>query len=226
MAQVWYTRHTVNEKYFDKIDTEDKAYWLGFITADGWISGWRLCIELQSKDREHLEKFKKAIEFTGPISDRTLKNTCKHHKKDQYFGSRIVICRKKIVNSLIKLGITENKSLTVTECGQVPEHLLSHYYRGIFDGDGSYGMLNKGNQPRVRVVATLSLINSFRQFIARNNIQTKSKPRLKHKNSEIYEYGLGGRILVAKVINLLFKDANTYLDRKYKIVQSLMSEGN
>lgn len=31
-------KHTLNEKYFDKIDTEHKAYWLGFLWADGSIS--------------------------------------------------------------------------------------------------------------------------------------------------------------------------------------------
>ena len=219
-------KYQVNLNYFDVIDTQDKAYWLGFITADGWLSCGKLYIELQSKDREHLEKFKKAIEFTGPIMDRTQKNSCKHHKKDKYFSSRILVSSKQIVDSLIELGLTENKSLTVTECEQVPEHLLSHYYRGIFDGDGNYGISGKYPQLRVRLVATLPLINSFRKFIARNNVKTESKPRLKHKNSEVYEYELGGNILAPKVMNLLFKDAETYLDRKYNFCKQVLEGTN
>ena len=56
------SRYSLNERYFEKIDNNNKAYWLGFIAADGCVSnkkgGRYLYIELSRKDRDHLEKFK------------------------------------------------------------------------------------------------------------------------------------------------------------------------
>lgn len=50
-----------NENIFDVIDSEEKAYWLGFLFADGYISSSKNTIELSLalKDKEHLEKFAK-----------------------------------------------------------------------------------------------------------------------------------------------------------------------
>lgn len=31
-------RHTLDATYFDQIDTPEKAYWLGFVWADGGLS--------------------------------------------------------------------------------------------------------------------------------------------------------------------------------------------
>ena len=54
-------KHNLNKEYFKNIDTEEKAYWLGFIYADGYIikseKNYELGIELNYKDVEHLNKF-------------------------------------------------------------------------------------------------------------------------------------------------------------------------
>ena len=68
-------RIEVDENYFNLIDSADKAYWLGFIAADGWLSSNlenpRMMIGLSLKDISHLEKFKNQIKFTGIISKST-----------------------------------------------------------------------------------------------------------------------------------------------------------
>jgi len=48
-----------NRHIFDKINTPEKAYWLGFIVADGYLNVERrmLRIKLGNKDKHHLEKF-------------------------------------------------------------------------------------------------------------------------------------------------------------------------
>ena len=55
--------HHCNYDYFEIIDTEDKAYWLGFIYADGNINKAKntLTINLQGKDNGHLAKLNKCI---------------------------------------------------------------------------------------------------------------------------------------------------------------------
>lgn len=62
-------RYTFNEHYFDVIDSQDKAYWLGFFAADGYnhVSKGYIELRLHNQDREILEKFKVSINASNPI---------------------------------------------------------------------------------------------------------------------------------------------------------------
>lgn len=61
-------KHAVNLTFFENIDTPTKAYWLGFLVADGHIQKNNYKASLISKDKEVIEKFKKAIESEHPIN--------------------------------------------------------------------------------------------------------------------------------------------------------------
>ena len=91
------SRYLLNERYFENIDTGSKAYWLGFIAADGCVvnkKGKRLLyIELSKKDKCHLENFKKEVEYEGPIYD--LKR-----RSNGILSSKIQICSGLQENSL------------------------------------------------------------------------------------------------------------------------------
>ena len=58
------------DRYFQTIDTENKAYWLGFIYADGCVSKdlHYLTIDLSIADIDHIEKFKNEIDAHQKIS--------------------------------------------------------------------------------------------------------------------------------------------------------------
>lgn len=60
-------KHPLDEGFFDSIDSEEKAYWLGFVTADGGVYEGRLAVNLKHTDRRHLVKLKKALRTTAPI---------------------------------------------------------------------------------------------------------------------------------------------------------------
>jgi len=66
-------RCRINENVFNIIDTEDKAYWLGFIFADGNISseGNRFEINLALKDLNHMIKLKNFLEYEEDIRIET-----------------------------------------------------------------------------------------------------------------------------------------------------------
>ncbi len=57
-------KHFYNETIFETIDSPEKAYWLGFILADGYVNEERcfMNIKLNDKDEEHLIKFIKFID--------------------------------------------------------------------------------------------------------------------------------------------------------------------
>lgn len=66
-------RFNVNHDYFEKIDSEEKAYWLGFIAADGYVNKANCVgVTLASKDHAHLLKLAKATESTYEIKQYNL----------------------------------------------------------------------------------------------------------------------------------------------------------
>lgn len=71
-------RYSVNQEFFKDIDTEEKAYWLGFLYADGCIykgaskNSYRMQINIQASDSDVLEKFKNSIQANNPITYKTI----------------------------------------------------------------------------------------------------------------------------------------------------------
>lgn len=125
-------KYEVNHEYFSKIDTEEKAYWLGFIFADGYVTSSNgKKIGVTSKDIDHLEKFKKDLGATYPV------NIYEAHTSygDSVYG-RLLISSEKLYNDLISLGCVEKKS-KILQPPKVKKELERHFLRGFYDGDGS-----------------------------------------------------------------------------------------
>lgn len=128
--------YTLNEDYFKTIDSSDKAYWLGFIYADGSIStglSHVLEITLKSSDINHLENFKEFIESNAPISERTIR--LKEYEKE-YQAVRLNVCSKTFIKHLQSHGIHPNKSLT-KQLPDIPSIYHDSFFLGYFDGNGS-----------------------------------------------------------------------------------------
>lgn len=148
----FYTRKNwFNENYFEKIDSKDKAYFLGLLYADGNIYKMRnrIQITLQNEDLYILENFKKYLNSSAKL----------YLDKEKY--SKLILDSEKMTTDLIKLGCFPNKSLTLkfpTE-EQVPNNLMNHFIRGVFDGDGS---VYKGK--KVKIGGTVSFTSS-KEFI-------------------------------------------------------------
>lgn len=204
----------VNESYFKQIDTEDKAYWLGFIYADGYLTnGNQIGITLGRKDKEHIEKFLKSIASNYEIKD---------YESDTGFGkvlySRVIITSEKMYSDLYKLGVMENKTLELT-FPNIDRNLLNHFVRGYFDGDGSLS----GNVPSVRfkVCGTKEFLKSLIDILNREIVDYqgtfnyKFYKRYKERDINNYYISYGGNIKVRNIMNYIYKDSTIYLDRKY-----------
>lgn len=186
----------VDEAVFDVIDTEEKAYWLGFLYADGYVEENGNAIELTLKlsDKEHLEKFKKFLKWSGEV------------RTDDY-RARVCFKSKKVKNDLIALGCHPNKSLTLTfpTENQVPLELIRHFIRGYVDGDGSVFISN--SLPRFSILGTHDMLDKIVK-----NMKWKSNQIRKTKN--IYSIEWGGNVALQQMHDI-YKDSNIYLDRKY-----------
>ena len=122
------------ENYFRQIDSKEKAYWLGFIYADGGISCNRLCFSLSSKDRGHLVSFCKSIGY-----DCSKIKSYKRKLRDKtYSCSDLSVFSKKIVSDLAKLGCIEKKTYSL-RFPKILEEFRCAFLVGFYDGDGCRG---------------------------------------------------------------------------------------
>lgn len=207
-------KYNYNENYFEKIDTEEKAYWLGFIAADGSIinNGNALEISLSSKDHEHLIKFLKAIEGDSNM----IKTRQSNDGTNTYHAtSRIRVCCKKMCDDLAKFDIVPNKGDKLCFPTFLKKKLLRHYLRGYFDGDGSISTngKNRNGSPKyaINIIATEEFLNGFMEFFIHKGI---SKVKLQSKN-KMKTWNKVGINQITIVLDYLYKDSSVYLDRKY-----------
>jgi len=202
--------------FFEKIDSEEKAYWLGFILADGSISAKTksLKISLSSKDRVHLEKFKKSLKSEYPILDEI---SSSGYMENARF-STIRYVGEKTVSDLIKLGITPNKTFTVTP-PVVDHNYYNHLWRGIFDGDGWISRSLRKNKDgtetqviEVGICGNINTMNAFSDLLNQLNINHHIS-----KDKSIFRIRVCGEKRAKKLLDWLYKDASIYLTRKWKI---------
>lgn len=180
--------------FFNKIDTEEKAYWLGFITADGHITKDQrncLMIELAIKDREQLEKFLISINSSNPIFEHQRKN---HHRSCS-------IC-------ISSFDFTEN--LKKQNFFSVPDKLKRHFIRGLFDGDGYIS----SKFILFDITGKMLFMKDIQNYLVKNTKLNKTK-LIKCYNSISFRLQYCGKNNIQKVYDFLYKDATIFMERKY-----------
>ena len=203
-------KKNVNENYFEIIDTEHKAYWLGFFYADGHVETARHTIELSLKEEDynHLEKFKNDLESDHIISKRS-----KVIDDNIYYSYRISISREKLKNDLINKGCVPNKTkiLTYPDTNQVPFELQRHFIRGYIDGDGCVSCINNSKIFSVDIVGTIDFLNGINNYFK----LAQGENIYDFKHTDIKHFSKAGRFAFDMMTHL-YKDATIYLDRKYQ----------
>jgi len=206
-----------NPGYFDAINTPEKAYWLGFITTDGMVTGFksgslRMVIKLARKDREHLEILHRALQAKRPIRDEEQwskpPGTTERKKRSV---SILDVCSPQIVNALVGHGVTARKTDTVQPWDGPPE-LMRHYWRGVIDGDGTIGTYD--GEAKLGLCGSKPLVEAFLEW-AKGICGTTANPRQgKQGNRRYWLLALGGNQRLPKLIFALYTDAPVALARK------------
>ena len=207
-----------NYNCFENINTEEKAYWLGFIAADGCIdfkSEKRLSFSLKESDFEHLQKF--ATFLKSPIEIKSYVVTA----NEKLFNiCQLTVISYKLCQDLIKLGCTPRKSLTLNiKLDQINIEFHKDFWRGYFDGDGCIGVNSKESYSAI--LGTKEMLDKFLNFIKINDIQTKVVPRYKHKTkNNTFVIGFR-RIKNKKIMDLLYSNSTVFLNRKKAIYEKI-----
>jgi len=206
-------KFSLNEIFFEEIDTEEKAYWLGFLYADAYISETKhkIRLNLQSEDVNHLYKFRETLSTEKPIKVTTKKNGNK-----VYYLNYIELSSKKMVNDLKNKGCFQNKSLLLKFPNNdiVPENLKSHFIRGYFDGDGSLHV-SRVYKPtgykfyRISFVGTERFLKDLKKHLKCERL------KLENKKTHFVLQINGNRQIREILSNIIYKDATIFLERKY-----------
>jgi hypothetical protein len=208
-------KYNFNEDYFENIDTEDKAYFLGFIIADGCVQsyGKNIALIITQKEPDILYDIIKYIDFDG--------KPWKSNKRNIF---SLTLSSPKIVNDLKNKGVVDNKTMIV-KYPIIPDNLQNHFMRGVFDGDGCISIHHdkRDNSDRGQVNICSGSIDFIQKYVdnmvllanvKRNNIRCP-------KNT-YHVIDWGGLTDIENIYNFLYKDATVFLKRKKETFDKVM----
>jgi hypothetical protein len=214
-------KYTCQDNFFNVINTEKKAYWLGVLFADGNItkkaskSGQ---IIFSSKDKEWVEL------FLSNIGSNNFPN-CEYQKVFKKYIWKAQITSAQMYNDLNNLGCTPAKTKTI-KVPIINDDLIHHFIRGYFDGDGSV-FISKEKHWRnnnvfpvihFRFIGTKAFLNVLDEKI------NLSGRLVQAKDSKVYELSYKRNKKANLFYNYLYKDATIFLERKKEIFKAHLQE--
>lgn len=218
-----YTRHpgdaprkyTLNQGFFDEVTTEAQAYWLGFVTADGCVSQTKknnaLIVGLHASDRDHL------VQMSADLgSNRPLWSSPTRPVVTATFHSI------RLVEALGRLGIGPRKSITV-EPWHGPNNLMRHYWRGMFDGDGSIYKVGRGLNWGLMMCGSRFCVEAFADW-ARE--VCSSTGAVHHLKGGCWGWRVGGTRKPRLLAEALYEGASVALPRKRERAEQLLATSN
>ena len=215
-------KNIFNYNYFDKIDTKDKSYWLGWLYSDGcnYPPTGTFSIKLQEDDIDILYTLYQYISKDTPKISKI-----KKEKGKNQVAITFTSCYTS--KKLEELGVVQAKTFKLkfpTE-EQVPKHLQSHFIRGYFDGDGCLKnyMQNNDKFPSYYFVISgkFEFLEKLQQILIENCNIGKTKLV---KNKSIFNLNYGGNRQIEKICSWLYQDCdNLYLKRKKQEYENLIT---
>jgi len=204
----------LNENWLNVIDDEFKAYFLGIMMSDGYIStGNRIGLRLKKED------------------DYVVKEIFSHFSKGYGLKSRGITLTSEILQSkLIDYGVIKNKTNFELSIPKIDKNLIKHFIRGYFDGDGSISILKNKKYCQVYICSvSKNILLEMQKFLEEYSIQTKiyteirTNKKYKILNREfsncrdVHTLRIEKHENLLKFYEFLYKECNIKLKRKYDI---------
>ncbi len=224
--QIPIKRHTkrsrlfMKEDYFEKIDTEAKAYFLGLLFTDGNIFIGKkemnqIALELTVRDVEILEKLKQELNTNNKITYR------KNPNRSETVSLKVF--SKKMVEDLSKYGVIPQKTKKTKHLplDLIPNGFKKDFVRGLIDGDGS--VFYHGKDKSLLGVTFCSYNRSICEELKKIcdsfiGIETNHKVYTE-KNKNISRVTYTKQDVTKQLVTVLYKDSNYYLTRKYNLAK-------
>lgn len=200
----------VNHNRFSGQIGPAEAYWVGFLLADGCVYNHRICLELQQKDKIHLLQFQAWVgALFYKVRDVPQNRSC---------SLRFV--SHQMTADLSRYGVVPRKSLTPDFAKDIPFEVRLHYLRGVFDGDGSVHVDQRG-----RVIAQIAGSYTFCEqllaFMEQHGVKGIGPYAQKRSDVCSVQFQSDRAIEFLRAI-YTGSTKETRLSRKYEIVERLL----
>lgn len=213
-------RYSINQHYFDEIDTPEKAYILGLLYTDGCRCDrdmhYQIVLKLQDTDVDILYKMQECLQSNRPLKyiitePKMFPNGKIYNPKNQY---ALIIDNKQIATSLEKWGIIPNKTYTLKFPDFLPEKLYPHFIRGCWEGDG---WISKSSKDKgCGFMGTYDLVNYIREYTENLlDIHFSIFHRKEYKMENLYTISLHGGKQVKQFLDYLYQNSTIHFHRKY-----------
>ena len=209
--------YQINSHVFDNIDTEEKAYWLGFFLADACVAksaGSRRMfrLSLKKQDEKHVRLAAKFLGFRGKFGADNRDN----HPRFMMIFNDVVLCK-----TLMNYGwwnYKTGKSFEILDC--IPDDLFHHFIRGYYDGDGcisyryrTYKNGNIGSQKKWYCNIVCKFSKSLE--IMSDRIEKLGGPiSVVRPRKSVYDIRWSNRARVSAIVDWMYKNSTVVLSRK------------
>lgn len=205
----------INEKYFDEVDNFKKAYWLGFIMADGYTyktpnrEKYELAIKIKSTDIDHLKEFAGDIEFP---EEKIVIGSGKRNGNINYYCSLRTYNTHLVTTVMNKHKIVQNKTYVQCLPDSIPEEYISDFIRGYWDGNGTFKKAGWS-----ACTMSYQLIESFAKYFDENNIEYTLRKELCKSGNYLHLIRIRNKSQ-EEFIELIYPSEKYALKRKYDLI--------
>jgi transposase-like protein len=207
--------YSVNQAYFEKIDTPNKAYILGLSYADGNMSKDSFTLALKASDKPLLEAIKSEIGSTGPLSFR---KTPRKEWEDMW---ALRIYDKFFCSFLREKGVIERKTSELSFPTFLGQEFYVSFLRGLTDGDGCISHGDERLKWRVSLAGSPQMMLDVKEILYQHySITSHFKDRKGSKGCTLRFTVLDG----LKFMNLIYSDPDGLrMDRKYQKYKTIIT---
>lgn len=219
----------LKENYFETIDGEMKAYWLGMLLADGSVikkseNSFVIKLELKNEDRYILEKFAKDIETDLKVKDYKYE----YKNRSTKHNAIIQVHSKKMAQDLSKYGIVPQKTYKQNKLPNIPKEYMNHFIRGYFDGDGGISLIKPKDQhlhrANIMFCADETLANEIKELLFNEVEIMSSIINMNKYGNDIYNVRFGKNEYIYKFYDYIYNNATFYMKRKKEKFEKFIQE--
>lgn len=219
----------LNERYFETIDNEMKAYWLGMLLADGSVikkseNSFVIKLELKNQDKYILEEFAKDIGTDLEVKDYKYE----YKNRSTKHNAVIQVHSKKMAQDLSVYGIVPQKTYKQNKIPNIPKEYLNHFIRGYFDGDGGISLIKPKDQnihrAKIMFCADETLANELKELLFEEVDIESVIINMKEYGHNIYNVRFGKNEYVYRFYDYIYNNATFYMERKKEKFEKFIQE--